>query len=664
MMGWVAKLAHPALLFPDASLSVGFLVASILHVVLCFVLLGITASEYLCPNVAKVADFNNHGTGTLMAVLLAWCNSSPDLFSNFMSWTSTASSNGAALSIGEVLGACGIILCIVEGSIFMIMSSASLDITYQQRINVLRDLAFTLVAILFMFYVCICNRVTTIDCVLMIAIYISYLAVKFLWKPSGTQETGALEENEAFPRGSLEIATFPHIIKPSLISAMDYNNLLSMLESSRGETQEFQEELVTIDERGEPPPFVAHVRPSTEPYKKSNSIEVQTLPQTSPASFAPYHDNPYEQPVEPEVLLNQASRIRKKSRMKRLKKGLLQLFVPHLMNFSQKSAIDGILSIATVPFVIFLRLSCPQPMGILDFDDETGKYVISKVDVVLLFAQSLISPLIPFALLSWLLAHSISWVFWVVSFSLSAVLLSLTVAFYRTLFSFNKFSLTESSLDPESPELSDERRAIEKLGNIIIVTYLSIGIVNSILCISLIANSVIEMLEIYQRITKASQAILGLTVFALGNSISDLISNIAMCRLYQKMPSDNNRDMSKVATKFFIISCTSCIGGVLLNSMGGIGLSALVSMVFFRKSSSKWAVLRYVKLHDQDNSQDYKFIVSCTAIIIQIIILGVFFGSPPTIHHWCKKRMKELGLLMCLIWGIATVFNVLSELFL
>lgn len=660
-MLWIVNLAHPYLLYPDASLSVGFVVTSVLYVILCFVLLGITASEYLCPNVAKIADFNDHGTGTLMAVLLAWCNSSPDLFSNFMSWTSTITSNGAALSIGEVLGACGIILCIVEGSIFMIMSSTALDISYSQKVNVLRDLAFTLVAMLFMWYVCLFNRVTAIDCVLMIAVYISYLAVKFIWRPGGTQEDEEYNQNEAFPRESLEGATLSHRIKPSLISAMDFNNLLSMLENSRGDDlQTFQEELVTMND--EPFTFQQQIRPFTEPAKKSNFSETHPVPQTSPAAFAPYHDNPDEPSFEPEVLLMQPSRTIHSGKIKKIKRGLVQLFVPHLLNFRQKSTIDAILSVATVPFVIFLRLSCPQSTNILEFDETLGKYTVSNTDVMLLFTQALICPLIPFAILSCLLVQNIAWIFWMLAVFLSATLLCLSLAFYRTLLSYNRFSLLEPSLDTESYELTDERRALEKIGNILIIIYLLIGIVNAILCISLIANSLIEMLEIYQKITKASQAILGLTVFALGNSISDLISNIAMCKLYRKMPS-NEQDVRKMATKFFMISCTSCIGGVLLNSMGGIGLSGLISMIFVHKSSSNWAILRSVKLHDSDDSHDYKFTISCIAIIVQILLLAIFFGSPQVIHNWCKSRMKGIGLAMCIIWGIATIFNVSSEVF-
>ena len=128
-MEWVLKLTHPVLLYTDPSWSIQFIVCSLIHVVLSFVLLGICASDYLCPNVTNIVELKqksiprhsalstssniikvstNASSGIIMAVLLSWCNSSPDLFSNFLSWTTATKDNLTviSLSIGEVLGAC------------------------------------------------------------------------------------------------------------------------------------------------------------------------------------------------------------------------------------------------------------------------------------------------------------------------------------------------------------------------------------------------------------------------------------------------------------------------------------------------------------------------------------------------------------------------------
>ncbi|QLL33753.1 hypothetical protein HG536_0F00780 [Torulaspora globosa] len=662
MMEWAIKLSHPHLLYSETSLSLGFALASTFHVVLCFVLLGLAASEYLCPNVAKLAEITGHGNGPLMAVLLAWCNCSPDLFSNFMSWTSTSTpSSGVALSVGEVLGACGIILCVVEGSIFVIMSSAQLELSSGQKLNVLRDLAFTLVAILLLLYLSIRQKISALDCLVMLTIYVSYLFAKFKWRIGEGQETEFDNGDENYRGQELDGANLPSRIKPSLISAMEINDILSMLQSSRTASTRSQGELMTLNAEDNAFTVLEEARPSTEPLRQSDVSEFQELPRSSPAAFGPYFDNPEQQDGE---MLIEIPLVKRRGGIQKWKRGFFKLFVPHLLNFRQKSAIDAILSVCTAPFATLLRLACPQTTNILEVDNNTGKYTATNVDITLLFVQSIFCPVFSFAVISCIMAKGMSFMLWILSFLAAACLFFLALIFYRSLLSFNRFSLLQPSWNvaSDSDELGDERRMVEKLGNVISMIFLSFGIVNATLCISLIANSLIELLEIYQRITKASQAILGLTLFAWGNSVGDLISNIAMCRLYRKKPQAVGQNVGKIATKFFLISCTSCIGGVLLNSMGGIGLSGLISMTFVHQSSNKWLFLRAVDLHDGEHSHNYKLIISCAAIILQTILLAIFFGASGRLHNYVRGKMRIAGLCMCSIWAIATTCNVLLEI--
>ncbi|QLQ78597.1 hypothetical protein HG537_0A08440 [Torulaspora globosa] len=664
MIEWAIKLSHPHLLYHETTLSLGFGLASTFHVILCFVLLGLTASEYLCPNVAKLAEITGHGNGALMAVLLAWCNCSPDLFSNFMSWTSTSTpSSGVALSIGEVLGACGIILCVVEGSIFVIMSSAELELSRGQKLNVLRDLAFTFVAILLLLYVSIRQKISVLNCLVMMAIYVSYLFVKFRWRICDVQETEIDNVDENYRGHELDRTNLPSRIKPSLISAMEINDILSLLQSSRTVSNESQGELITLNAEDNVFSILEEVRPSTEPLRQPDLNEFQELPRSSPATFGPYFDNP-EQHGQDEEMLMEIPSVKRRRGIQKWNKLLVKLFVPHLLNFRQKSAIDAILSVCTAPFATLLRLACPQTTTILEVDNTTGKYTATNVDITLLFAQSIFCPIFSFAVVSCMMARGLSFMLWILSFLIAGCLFFLALMFYRSLLSFNRFSLLQPSWNvaSDSDELGDERRMVEKLGNAISVIFLSFGIINATLCISLIANSLIELLEIYQRITGISQAILGLTLFAWGNSVGDLISNIAMCRLYRKKPLAVGQNVAKIATKFFLISCTSCIGGVLLTSMGGIGLSGLISMTFVHQSSNKWLYLRAVDLHDGEGSHNYKLIVSCTAIILQTILLAGFFGASGRLHYYVKDKMRIAGLCMCSIWAIATTCNVLLEI--
>ncbi|CAR27585.1 ZYRO0D01958p [Zygosaccharomyces rouxii] len=678
-MDWVLAVAHPKLLYGDATVSWTFLVPSFLHMATSFVLLGVCASDYLCPNVARLADSNGHGTGTLMAVLLSWCNSSPDLFSNFMSWVTPTNhgSNGgssmaASLSIGEVLGACGIILCVVIGSIFTIMASVSVELTKAQRHSFVRDLGFAFVAIGILCYVCLRNRITVLNCCLMVMVYLVYLIFKFKYRVlENALSTDALEldTNHSSEQALIDENTLRSHIKPSIISAMDFNSLLTMLENSKTGSKGRTELEDLANPQGDSRLFVPQ-RPNTEPTRRgSHSDELAdvsnmlAVPQSSPAAFGPYHDDP-EIAIQEELAIQEpaaTSRPPRKGQFKRLKSGLFRLFLPHLVDLNKKTVVDAILSLLTAPFVILLRLSCPQPFEIAEFDDYSGKYVISTMDITLLFIQSVICPHICLIILSCIMDHKLSIIYWILAMICSVGLTTLMLQFYKSLLSHNRFSLLRPTLW-EQESASESRRVVEKSGTVIAILFTTVGIINSILWISLIANSVIEMMELYQRITHISQAILGLTIFAWGNSISDIISNIAMCRLYRKLPQGESSDSDKVATKFFMISCTSCLGGVMLNSMGGIGISGLVALVFILDGNGKWWFERSVELHS-NGAIDYKFIVSCIALVLQILLLALIFGSPSSTHQWFKERMKPLGITMCCIWGVATLCNILLESF-
>lgn len=100
----------------------------------------------------------------------------------------------------------------------------------------------------------------------------------------------------------------------------------------------------------------------------------------------------------------------------------------------------------------------------------------------------------------------------------------------------------------------------------------------------------------------------------------------------------------------------------MLNSMGGIGISGLVAIIFVLDGNGKWWFERSVELHPS-GAFDYKFIGSCIALVLQILLLALIFGSPSSTHEWFKERMKPLGITMCCIWGVATLCNVLLESF-
>ena len=738
-MEWLATLTHPIRLYQDSTLTVSFVLSSIIYLTICFVLLGVTASDYLCPNVASVAepgtlrsvDVGTASSGALVAILLSWCNSAPDLLSNLLSWTSTSTgtvantsasaSAAAALSVGEVIGSCGMILCIVQGAIFMLMGTTNdpIRLNKRQRIDMLRDTAFVLVAMLLLTYVSIRNRVSVMNCLVMVLWYGIYIFTKFKQQSRfGTNNasdelTNFGGDNNNNDGNSDEInnnfTILPEtVIKPSIIEAMDYTTLLNLLEHSSNENDDdddntIGQEFIEVRDHGVGIPsfplvllnqtdgtgnvLVQGTRHTPHSAPVANREFGTTYSDTrqifsSPASvpFAPYSDDPESvsrSEVDPgNVLglgLDQPFITTVRERIK-LGKVLIKMFVPHMANYKHKSVPDWILSMATAPFVILLQISCPKPIRApLDYEGNSPKYNYTKLNLCLLMAQSLLAPTITLLLISCLHQNTKLYFNWLLPIELTVVsvpMLATLVYLLRAIHRYNRFSLPRHLSDETDNAKQETRRHIESATTIIKMAFPILGIINSILYISLIANALVETLQLYQQLTEVSESILGLTVFAWGNSISDLISNVAMCRLYRRLPARRGRsssdgDSTFLASKFFVIACSSCIGGVMLNSMAGIGLSGLVAMLFVHGGSSgfvEWWFLRYTDLHET-LAIDYKFVVSCFGLGVVVLVMAVSYGLGGHYFKWIDEQRWAFGVFMCGVWGVVTLCNVCLETF-
>ncbi|MCJ1395904.1 hypothetical protein MMC18_008790 [Xylographa bjoerkii] len=84
------------------------------------------------------------------------------------------------------------------------------------------------------------------------------------------------------------------------------------------------------------------------------------------------------------------------------------------------------------------------------------------------------------------------------------------------------------------------------------------GFIVSIAWISTIANEVVGVLKAFGVIFGISDAILGLTIFAVGNSLGDLVADVTVARL-----------------GYPVMALSACFGGPMLNILLGIGLSGL-----------------------------------------------------------------------------------------
>ena len=165
-----------------------------------------------------------------------------------------------------------------------------------------------------------------------------------------------------------------------------------------------------------------------------------------------------------------------------------------------------------------------------------------------------------------------------------------------------------------------------------------LGFIVAIAWISTIANEVVGVLKAFGVILGISDAILGLTIFAVGNSLGDLVADITVARL-----------------GYPVMALSACFGGPMLNILLGIGLSGL------------YVTIRHgTKYHDKhpDRPRKYKpfeIEVSTTLMIsgatLLITLVGLLIIVP--LNGWRMDRKIGFGLIA--LWSLSTIGNVIVE---
>jgi sodium/potassium/calcium exchanger 6 len=165
------------------------------------------------------------------------------------------------------------------------------------------------------------------------------------------------------------------------------------------------------------------------------------------------------------------------------------------------------------------------------------------------------------------------------------------------------------------------------------------GFVVSISWISTIAGEVVGVLKALGVILNISDAILGLTIFAVGNSLGDLVADITVARL-----------------GFPVMALSACFGGPMLNILLGIGLSGMYMSISGAQAKHAKHPDRKLKFKPYIVDVDRTLLVSGVALLVTLV--GLLIVVP--LRGW---RMDRL-IAWCLIglWAVATLGNVGLEL--
>ncbi|KAL2256943.1 hypothetical protein VTK26DRAFT_867 [Humicola hyalothermophila] len=166
-----------------------------------------------------------------------------------------------------------------------------------------------------------------------------------------------------------------------------------------------------------------------------------------------------------------------------------------------------------------------------------------------------------------------------------------------------------------------------------------LGFVISVAWISTIAGEVVGVLKAFGVILNISEAILGLTVFAVGNSLGDLVADVTVARL-----------------GYPVMALAACFGGPMLNILLGVGIGGA------------WMGISSAKQHHHkhpDMPLHYKpyriqvggtLMISAVTVLLTLIVLLIVVPS----NNWVMSRKIGWGLIG--IWTVGTIVNLVMEM--
>ena len=166
-----------------------------------------------------------------------------------------------------------------------------------------------------------------------------------------------------------------------------------------------------------------------------------------------------------------------------------------------------------------------------------------------------------------------------------------------------------------------------------------LGFAVAIAWISTIANEVVGVLKAFGVILGISDAILGLTIFAVGNSLGDLVADITVAKL-----------------GFPVMALSACFGGPMLNILLGIGVSGLY--ITFRHGAKS----HHKHPHRPIKYKPYEIEVSTTLMISGITLLVTLVGLLIVVPLNGWKMDRKIGVGLICLWGLSTIGNVIMEI--
>ncbi|KAI5954401.1 hypothetical protein KGF54_002176 [Candida jiufengensis] len=417
----------------------------LLCLALFFMALGMTASEYLCPNLHTISkSFLKIPDNLAGLTILAFGNSAPDIFSTYEAMKMRETN----LALAELIGASFFVSTCVIGCIGIIKPFEVPQYLFG------KDVLMYILVYAIITYALLSRSLNWIACTVLISLYSIYVS----------------------------IAIIGHYRKKSRMAAILRDR------RSRGIFENLEDEIYHDE--------TSHL-PTIEDIEFHHDYEIEsgTYGINKLIKDLSSHSN-LVGPIQLET--NEAEFNDNDSNK------FLKVFCPQLLE--ETSIPRKIILLILLPISILLKLTVP---------------VAEEIDK-LLIAQTFLGTNI------FIFSFNLSW-------TLKIIFAALSVPFTFIIYKLNRLK----------PDAINYFKTI--FGTIISITY-----------ISLIATEIISILRVISTVYNLSDDLLGITLFALGNSIGDFITNYTMAKL-----------------GFPIMAFAACFGGPLL-ALCSFGFSGII----------------------------------------------------------------------------------------
>lgn len=545
------------------SLSVAVIVSSL---VFSFISLGLTSSDYLCPNlysISKFLDLSDHLAGL---TLLAIGNGSPDILGTFKA----LSIGSPGLAISELIGATLFILTVVVGSI-CIVSPFKVP-----KYHFSRNAAFYTAVSVLIWLSLLAGQFNFVNSTLLALVYVIYV-IMAVYSHSWARKNARRHITDTVIRSHYDdeaLLTVDDTMDESYFDQHSALPAIDVLSSTDDENtvaaQEFGNYMKTHPHDGsevrvpvETGTYGMHVL--LRELSKHSIHQLKKLPGVQLLENRPLYassdQNGNEDQIETQVVTEERSEQdevgRENTPASPLKpqftlQRLIRQFAPPFDDGN--SSLTRLTSILCTPTNILLKLTTPNRESAIEYGEHsattTNAFTFQvteqqetetefedfdfEADVFVFRIQLVLGTLL--LVLTFFNAFKRGWVF---------SILSMLVA------------CTMSKLIPNEAPQSEKHLIRYRMWN-----YFGsfLGFFLSLLWISFFATEIIAVIKVIAVLLKLSDDILGSTVFALGNSIGDLVSNLTIASM--GMPA---------------MAFGACFGGPLL-SLCSLGISSMIVM--------------------------------------------------------------------------------------